>query len=278
MENLYFHHSHQRGPKTFLGPSLITPVESGSFEQPVLHLPSSLSFISRTTTSSTLIDLDEPIAIDSPIGSNSNCLPPALPEETPSSSTMDVVDSATSEGEEATTFPMDVDQVRRDGSATPTNSTQSVSISSSQVFDLSSQQTRNPTPPNQSGGSYLPSETQSSTSSFTTTNAGSEPAPLYSGNHYPAVKPPRSRTAKSKAPRKPSPPLSTKDMYNFSPSNLTYDSFWSSHTPQPRMSLPDTSVVGLPPANDYRRGQFDIPTSSQGSLEGRNQQSGGPPA
>jgi hypothetical protein len=265
----------------FLGPSLITPVECGSFEQPAPDLPSSLSFISRTATSSTLTDLDEPIVIDVPVGSNSDCLPPAPPEETPS---MDVVDSATSQGEEATTHPMDVDQVQRDGSVTPTNSTQSVSVSSSQVFDLSSQQTRNPTPPNQSGGSYLLSETQSSTSSFTTTNAGSESAALYSGNHYPAVKPPRPRTVKSKAPRKPSPPLSTKDMYNFSPSNLTYDSFWSSHTPQPstsrgpRMSLPDTSVVGLPPAKDYRRGQFTIPTSSQGSLEERNQQAGGPPA
>lgn len=263
---------------------MITPVESGSFEQPVPHLPSSLSFISRTATSSTLTDFDEPIVIDLSVGSNSDCLPPPPPEETPSSSTMDVVDSATSEGGEATTFPMDVDQVQRDGSVTPTNSTQSLSVSS-QVFDLSSlQQTRNPTPPNQSGGSYLPSETQSSTSSLTTTNAGSESAPLYSGNHYPAVKPPRPRTVKSKAPRKPSPPLSTKDMYNFSPSNLTYDSFWSSHTPQPstsrgpRMSLPDTSVVGLPPATDHRRGQFTIPISSQGNLEGRNQQSGGPPA
>lgn len=261
---------------------MITPVESASFEQPVPYLPSSLSFISRTATSSTLADLDEPISIDLPVRPNSDWLPPAPPEETPSSSTMDVVNSATSEGEEATTFPMDVDQFQRDGSVTPTNSTQSVSVSSSQVFDLSSQQTRNPTPPNQSGGSYPPSETQSSTPSFTTTNAGSESAPLYSGNHYPAVKPPRSRTVKSKAPRKPSPPLSNKDMYNFSPSNLTYDSFWSSHTPQPstsrgpRMSLPDTSMDGLPPAQDYRRGQFDIPTSSQGSLEGRNQQFGGP--
>ena len=83
-------------------------------------------------------------------------------------------------------------------------------------------------------------------------------------NPHPTVKPQRGRSQKAPAAPKAPPTLSTKDIFNFSSSsNLTYDSFWSSHTgpttPQPTRNLLSDSMADYPSTfqtseSDYTNG------------------------
>jgi len=242
VENLYFHHSHLRGPKPFPAPSIIaTHQHATSFVGPsTSSVQSSLSFKLATSslgrnpsTASFFQSYDQ--SKNSTCNEDANAANPA--QQTFSSNDYII---STNVNPHLTPDSMEVD------------------INDAEVALTL------PTPPSQSGMDRpMPLGDQINIIGLTSPPRNSkspvEPAPTFTSPHV-AVKPQRGLTQKVlPAPNAP-PTQSTKDIFS---SSLTYDSFWSSHTgittPQSRQGLHSDTAMDYPPT-------FHNPTSTSNNI------------
>lgn len=225
VENLYFHNSHLRGPKTYPVPTIVaTQSQSASFPPPQLSFAQSrLSFrfgssaIRNSTTAASIIGN----------GSHSNYI-----SQGESNSTHVTLQESTADHPNAT--------ITADSSASlnvPENSSTSIHLDSSHFNPslpiLSTSRPQVPTGSNEdvrktpddhmgAGIESTPSPQDDQSPMDTSQN---------STNHYPSVKYVRPRPNKVPPGSRAQISLTAKDMYNFgSSSTLTYDSFWSTHS------------------------------------------------
>ncbi|KAF9481741.1 hypothetical protein BDN70DRAFT_505629 [Pholiota conissans] len=237
VENLYFHNSHLRGSKPYPVPTVVTAQpQPPPFPPPEVNFSQSrLSFRYGPTTSRNGSGIlgTEPsvnqVSQDAPTSTERTQAAP-IPDHPNSSINMDI--SVTITAPEGSSGPSVV-QSKEDTPSLPTTST-SIPVG---VTEHTTIMPDNPTvPPTNSMASMQDGQS-------------SVDVPQSSNNYYPAVKPTRSRLNKPLTTSRTLPSLTAKDMYNFgSTSNLTYDSFWSSHsgstTPKPVRGHLNTVVPG----------------------------------
>ncbi|KAF8066912.1 hypothetical protein FPV67DRAFT_1214931 [Lyophyllum atratum] len=204
VENLYFHHSHQRGPKPYTpgsSPSMVTTIP------PPATAPTSLSMVATTSTA---LPPPPPIATVSPWYQ----LPeePTPPHQIPMSFKL----GASSKSEQL--YKMTESQLGQSrsfsaGSPLPEDG---VPTTSSNILEPTS--TYNPASSNQSASGPPYDHMQ-------LTRHVPSPAPGPSSNHYPNVlyRQPQTQSSQSS--------MGTSDnSFSFPGVSLTYDSFWSSHS------------------------------------------------
>lgn len=218
MENLYFHNSHLRGPKPFVTPTpaIITTEQQPASFPTVQSAPaqSSLSFKLGTTTLARSNMTSNAIVVTQPREND-------IIQE--GSSLQSVLQHATTEQAD---FPMTTEQPLLP-SLPVEESSMNVDVpipflSTSETLPNSSplNSTQDATPVS----NPVPLKPISPLEDGTSTE---EPT-----NHYPTTKPVRSRAHRLPGgPKGTQQNLTPKEMMDFtSSSNLTYDSFWSSHS------------------------------------------------
>ncbi|KAF8811166.1 hypothetical protein BYT27DRAFT_7134146 [Phlegmacium glaucopus] len=255
VENLYFHHSHLRGPKPFPAPSVIAiHPHATSFVGPSTgSVQSSLSFkLATPSLGRSSISVGPLQCYDQSKNDTSNEDSNTASSAQPSCPINDYTTLSNTDPSLRLTTPdfVDVD-VLEDAEVTLSLPYETGKDHASSLGD-------------QIDAISLPSPPRNSKSPV-------DPA-LSLTNSLPTVKPQRGRSQKAPTALKAPSTLSTKDMFNFSSSsNLTYDSFWSSHTgptaPQSTRGSYTDSFADYPPTfpssgGDYNNG---ISTTSQPS-------------
>ena len=230
VENLYFHHSHLRGPKPFPAPSIIaTHQHATSFVGPsTSSVQSSLSFKLATSSLGR-----NPISASSLPGYDQS-----------KNSTCNEYANAGNHAQQ--TFPSNDYTISTDIDPSLTPDSMEVDIEDADVALTL------PTTPSQTGTDHpVALGDQIDVIGLTTTPRNSkspiDPAPPFTSPHA-AVKSQRGLSQKGLPAPKAPPTLSTKDIFS---SSLTYDSFWSSHagltTPQSRQGLHSDIAMDYPP-------------------------------
>ncbi|KAF9462538.1 hypothetical protein BDZ94DRAFT_1261137 [Collybia nuda] len=219
VENLYFRHSHQRGPKPYPTPLIATTQRDPPFPPSITNNTnqSSLSFklgpshLSRSQTSAELAlssDDQSSVGLSVSVSSTSFAsLPSPLVIPSPSGSVH--MNSPTNPADSSSLVPMAVGEPKR----SPTSSTFPQTVTPPIITS--------PPPDFPAARSNSMSNTHSprnSSSPVPTWSAGSGPTSI--SKHY---------SRQPQAHPLPSPPADTYGFSN-STSNLTYDSFWSAHS------------------------------------------------
>jgi hypothetical protein len=207
VENLYFHHSHLRGPKLFPAPPIIATHQHAT------------SFVG-SSTSSVQSSLSFKLATSS-LGRNPISASSLQGYDQSKNNTSNEDANAANHAQQS--FPSNDYTTNIDPSLTPDS--MEVDIEDAQVALTL------PTPPSQTGTDHpMPLRDQIDVVGLTSPPRNSkspiDPAPPFTSSHV-TVKPQRGLSQKVLPAPKALPTLSTKDMFS---SSLTYDSFWSSHT------------------------------------------------
>ncbi|KAG5650294.1 hypothetical protein H0H81_012722 [Sphagnurus paluster] len=244
VENLYFHHSHQRGPKPYPSTSMVTTTRDSSTSYTTtttsnLHLPkSSLSFklgpssLSRSHTSANLRE-EWPLPDSNALAGSSNSQSPHTTDDLVSpnqSATVPLIEPTQTK----TLIEMEVDPTSKCSATPPTHprhasSPLPVPSHTPYASDMVPYNTPGTIPRSDS----VPQMAEYSTPLTATWNtAMTQPSPSSSpSNHYPNV-PNRQPHA---APPQPRSNMSPNDnLYAYPGVSLTYDSFWSSHSTSTR--------------------------------------------
>ena len=209
MENLYFHHSHLRGPKPFPAPSIIaTHQHATSFVGPSSSsVQSSLSFKLATSSLGR-----NPISASSLQGYDQS-----------KNNTSNEDANAANHAQQS--FPSNDYTISTNIDPSLTPDSMEVDMENTEVALTL------PTPASQTGTDHpMPLGDQIDVTSVRSPPRNSkspiDPALPFTSPHV-TVKPQRGLSQKVLPAPKAPPTLSTKDMFS---SSLTYDSFWSSHT------------------------------------------------
>lgn len=221
---MYFRHSHQRGPKPYPTPVITTTQRDPPFPPTHTSNPdqSSLSFkLGPSSLARSRNDNEQPVGD----ASTSSFAPlPSPPEVNPLTSGSGYIGAALNLADNPSLFAMEVDQEQK-RSATPQTATPVIITTPPPDFPTvrtdSLGHTRNSNSPGATGPG--PSKHYNMTQRHTQTHSI------------------------------PSPPL---DTYGFSTSNLTYDSFWSTHSTSTFTGNVQADVPGeMSGTQDGHRGQ-----------------------
>ena len=238
MENLYFHHSHQRGPKPYPSPSLIvtTQADPASFTDLQARTsppPSSLSFkvgVSNRSTSPTFQDFASDKERVGDDGSGISSLHSPNSEAFPYSSKVPIPLSSLMESNSLVSADIMDREDRR--SATPYSTSRISPVSPTPITSFYVHPRLAPTQLVQQG--VITSGATGSASSSRTCNS---PAPKGISSSAPTPRPSSlSLSYHPDATQGPSSSNPTRELYNHvcsapsSSSTLTYDSFWLSRS------------------------------------------------
>ncbi|KAF5339623.1 hypothetical protein D9611_011494 [Ephemerocybe angulata] len=251
VENLYFHHSHQKFPKP-VQPRIVvvttTQPEQAPYPPPS-NPQSSLSFISRTATSS--------FASSTGMGTGSLTYSDFLNRATTMSS------FTTASSGRNTPVPGPGTGQMLPPSTTPTPGPMSTPGPDTGHTPLlpTPKSPQRPSPALQSPATLRPSSGPPPQFASST----EQPPPLPPTLPSPTSPSKRSRVQKSHpaasaaSTPKPTPaPFLNKDPFHFSSAGMTYDSFWSTHSASPRTSQLRAPTAGPAPSNLGQHAQAQV--------------------